>query len=189
MIQASCAEVPTAGEITVTAVISNTGFADASGVTLSPWHVTGQGGVQRLSGPVPPIQDVPAGGSVTVAYTYRATSPGSVVFKGVATGTDIGAAALIYSPEASSSTVTVLGPSPYSLLHADLLSALEEATACAAAFHGCGVADGHEPALADISSVMATAVSFENPLLTLGQLIEALDLMHVLGQDAGCACD
>ena len=118
----------------------------------------------------------------------RCNSRNGVVFRGVATGTDIGAAAVIYSPEASSPSVTVLGPSSYSLLYADLLAALDDATACAAAFHGCGVADGHGQALADISSVMESAVSFENPLLTLGQLIEALDLMHVLGQDAGCAC-
>jgi hypothetical protein len=188
VIQVSGQEVPVNGTVTVTAVISNTGFALASNVSLSPWYAAGQGGVQKVSGPIPPYFDVLAGKSVTVVYTYRATAPGTVVFKGVATGTDIGASAAVYSPEASSAALTVTESSAYTLLYADLLSALADATACAASFHACGIGAAHGSALDAISAEMTGATSFDNPLVTLGQLIEALDLMDSLGAAAGCPC-
>ena len=73
--------VNTGSNFRITLTVTNTGTAQATGVTASPFVVSGTGGVSYVAGPWPAMPvTLAAGASITFTWTYTGTLPGIEYF-------------------------------------------------------------------------------------------------------------
>ncbi|MBI5547809.1 MAG: hypothetical protein HY901_28330 [Deltaproteobacteria bacterium] len=88
VVTASPAVVTVGQRITVALEVSNSGSADAIGVTPGEVVVSGDGGASLENDNEAQPQDIPAGGARIFAWTFLATQAGNVAFAVGAQGTD-----------------------------------------------------------------------------------------------------
>jgi len=96
--------------VTLTALVTNTGEANARNVTPSAaLAVSGTGGATKVN-VSPPVFTIVGGGSWAFTWDYLLTSPGSVVFTATVVGTDGNAGWVITTGPMVSGTVVVVAP-------------------------------------------------------------------------------
>ncbi|MDP2272993.1 MAG: hypothetical protein Q8K32_19810 [Archangium sp.] len=97
-------------EFTVTMTVLNGGQSPATAVTPDLLTSRGEGAATLVSGPTPAFTDVPRGGAVTFAWTFRATQLGRLTFTGGASGLDGNSNAPVLAEPVSSPAITLDTP-------------------------------------------------------------------------------
>ena len=90
--------------------VTNSGQADATGVTPSITLISGTGSVLLVV--TPPAATVPGGGSMTFSYTYQATGVGTIQFTGQGDGNDANTGAPITTGSAMSAVGNIVNTAP-----------------------------------------------------------------------------
>jgi len=91
--------------------VTNTGQADAAGMSATLFRVSGSGGTVVVNGPYPLMPAIiPGGASRVFTWTFTGSVNGETAFSASATGTDINSGSIVLSCPALASTIYITGP-------------------------------------------------------------------------------